>query len=373
MLGPITMNRIIPLLLTLVLSTFFSLGQELSGAWKVVYIRSMEEVISLDSAEDSVETMESFSIGTGIVEFSGKTVKFYNFKEKPNKAIIKKGGFFKLKGENIKIESFNKDSVILRPDIDNETFIVLKPFISEDIKLSPSNFENTEWQIESELSSLSSLKLHFSDSNTVTLNYQRDEYGYANYGEWRLANSQSYYALYIGDRTTFKEYFFYLRSKHNDRVTAEVSFQEWSGFPENHIVTLVNTGLLAREDFKNKENQLIGKWSFSRFKNKVETVSIDSILSVNFSIQFKNNGRYVSNNSISFLRNKEQAEFKNNEEGTWELAENGSYIIIKSNNGWEKYLSIQNLNQSNLTLDLNYRYDDRASFGTRIEFEKESP
>lgn len=370
MLGPISMRRILQLLLSLILITFRIYGQELSGTWKVAYIRSMEEVVSIDSSEDSVETMESFSTGIGIVEFFGNIVKFHNFKEKPNKARIKKEGLFKLKGENVKIESFNKDSVILRPNEDKRTYIVLKPFISEELKLSPSDFTDTEWQIESEVSSLSSLKLHFSDSSTVTLNYQGEEYGYANYGEWRLVNSGNYYGLYIVDREALKKYFFYLRYESNDRVKAEVALQEWSRFPEELIVTLVNTGLPSKEDFKNRETQLVGKWSFSRFVNKVETLSFDSILSVNFSIQFMNNGCYVSNNYIRFIRDKQENDFSSIEEGTWKLAKNGSYLIIKNNSGWEEYLSIKNLNQGNLTLDLNYRYSDRARFSSRIEFEK---
>ncbi|WKK80939.2 hypothetical protein [Marivirga arenosa] len=367
------MRRIIPLLLALVLTTFHTYGQELSGTWKVAYIRSMEEVISIDSSEDSVETIESFSTGTGIVEFSGKTVKFHNFKEKPNKARIKKKGIFKLKGEKVKIESFNKDSVILRHNEDKQTYIILKPFISEELKLNPSDFSDNEWQIESEYSTLSSLKLHFSDSSTLTLNYQGEKYGYANYGEWRLVNSGNYYGLYIVDREALSEYFFYLRSKSNEILTAEVSLQEWSSFPEELIVSLVDTGLPSKEYLKKRENLLVGNWSFSRFINSVDTLIFESILSVNFSIQFKKNGHYISNNSVKFIRDKQENDFNNTEEGTWELAKNGSYLIIKSDSGWEEYLSIQNLNEVSLTLDLNYRYDDRARFSTRIEFKKGSP
>ncbi|WKK83566.2 hypothetical protein QYS48_14785 [Marivirga arenosa] len=367
------MKRILPLLAALLLSTFFTLGQELSGAWKVDYIRSMEEVYSIDSPADSVEKMESFSIVSGIVEFSDKTVKFHNFKEKPNKTRVKKGGIFKLKGEKIKIESINKDSIILRPIEDKETYIVLKPFSSEDIELSARDFENTEWQVKSELGSLSSLKFHFSDSSTLTLIYQGEEYGYANYGDWKLANSENYYVLYIADRESLKEYFFNLKSEAKGRIVAEVSVQEWSDFPKATIVTLENNGLLTLKEFQKKEYELIGKWSFSRFSNNINALHIDSILNLNFSIEFKDNGQYVSNNKITLVKNKNRIDFTNNEQGTWRLAKNGSYVIIKSNDGWEEYLSIYSLNLNNLSLDLNYRYDERARFAARIDFEKESP
>ena len=360
----------IVLLILLIVSANLSFSQDLDGTWRVGYIRTIERIYSVDDSSDTTDTYQAFRLGNGIFEFDDKRVTIHNFIDKPKRQKIKNSNLLRFKGMELTIDSFNKDSVVLRTEKDIENYIVLIPFKSKKIQINEDDFKNSEWQVESKSSCLSSVKFHFSDTSTLICNYQGAKYGYANYGEWRIHHSGKYHLLYISDREHMEEYVFYCSYKSGESIHATISEQSFLEHPTNSDVKLIKKRLLAKNELQEKEGELVGNWTFVEFTNQADTVILDSLINLELSIRFKEDGKYEYSNIINSVIRGENVNYTTEEHGIWQVASNGTYIITKPEDSWEEYLSIYFIDENSLILDFNYEYDKRSTFATRIKMER---
>ena len=355
------------LIIPLLLFSCFSFSQQLSGTWRVGYIRSIDTILSLDNLEDNTQTEEAFRLGNGIFEFNKGKVVTHNFVEKPNKQKIKNGNSLTFKQKDFIIDTFNEDSVVLRSSEDQEVYMVLIPFDANDVQINARDFIRSAWQIASHSSQLSDIKLHFLDSSNLVFQSQRLEYGYAHQGQWKLIRSGQYSVLSISDREHMKEYMLYCTSSSRNSISAWVSEQRHLEYPAVRQVELVRKQLWPEDDLRNRREQLIGTWQLKRFSPEIKNTTPDTLLSTDFSLQFQPSGRYNLKNETNSIDMEKQFSYKGEESGNWRLSANGTYITMQPDDGWETCFSIYSFENDLLTLDLLYRYRKRASFATRIE------
>jgi hypothetical protein len=359
------------ILIIFIITTASSFAQKLSGAWRIGYFRSIEKLYSVDDLSDSTDTYEAFNLGNGIFEFDNNKVRIYNFIDKPKKGTLKNGNTIKSQGKEMIIESFNQDSVVLKLKENKENYIVLYPFKSNDIKFDKSIFANSLWEVQSNLSNLSTIQFHFSDSSSLVCNYHGEKYGYANFGEWRIYQSGKYYILYVSDRINMDEYVFYCSSNSNDEITAIISEQYFLNYPAVNEVKLVKRPLPTKSQIAEKEKMLLGKWVFQQFYNPIDSLSLlDSLISLDYTIQFMNNGEYELFNGIKSIVRESEVDFSENLSGKWKVSNSGNYIIVDPENRWQEYFSIYSVDMNSLVLDLKYRYDEHATFSTRMKLKR---
>ena len=88
-------------------------AQQLSGSWRIAYIRSTNENYAADSLTDVNSRIATFRTGIGVFEFSKKYASIYNFNGEPKMHKIKNRTLSDVYGMELIIESFNEDSVVL--------------------------------------------------------------------------------------------------------------------------------------------------------------------------------------------------------------------------------------------------------------------
>lgn len=356
-----------------ILLTNLGFSQDYNGTYKIDYIRSIEPTVSIDGTTDYEDTQKSISIGHGILEFDQTSITIHNFVEEATKVNIVSNRF-QVNGTSLMIEHFNQDSVILRSENEKNTYLVLKPFKTESLEISDYDFRNSLWTLKSKTSGLNTVKFHFSDSSTVIISYRGQEFGYANFGEWRVLKSGKFHLLNVTDREFMNEYMFYSFSKSKDRIHVQFSEQETFGdeIPVRHNATIKRQNLISQKEYLKTERKLIGTWSFSGFENDISAYILDSINNIDFEMDFNANGSLETAKNISILIDGENKEYHNEESRSWTLSQDGSYIITHSKEDWTRYLSIYSIDKKTLILDLDFEYDERSSFQARIKLERKN-
>jgi len=229
----------IALLIILVVISNLSIAQKLSGIWRVAYVRSVEQIYSVEDPGDIGEEDVRYTPGSAIIEFDEDKAVIHRFVDKPQKHIIKDGNILMEKETDLVVDAFDKDSLVLRAREDLETYIVLVPFMADAVQLEKRDLMNSQWQVELGSENPYLLDFHFSDTSSVICHYQGEKFGYAGSGEWKILNSGSYYALLITDRENFEEYVFNILSTSDEGITASISQQTDFETPSINKVRLV--------------------------------------------------------------------------------------------------------------------------------------
>ena len=200
-----------------------------------------------------------------------------------------------------------------------------------------------------------------------------DDYGTTTSGEWKIYSSNEFYCLYVSDRTNLEEYNFYLTDRNDNELTLLIGHQDFE-HPRQVELKLKQTNKVTEDDLSEIREKLIGKWSFENFAKGVSDLMFDSLINLSYSIELKNDNTYHLLNHVEYIESesKDMTNYEQDQFGTWELSESGDFITItpEENPFRKKKLTIYNLVENQLSLDLNYPYNKFSLFSCRMEMKK---
>ena len=358
------------LLIAFIFNLTKSFSQELSGTWRIGYMRSIDTLYSMDNPEDKSHTFQAFSLGNAIYEFNNEEVTIHNFIGKAKKLKFKKGKQIKIQGTKLNLVTANQDSIVLRINDNIENYITLIPYQPSNFQLSEDDFKSSQWKVTFDKNPQNPLTFHFSDSSSLISIYDGVWHGSASFSDWKIRRSGQYSVLQISNQENFDEYFFFPLAKNGDNILASISHENNSRYPTFDEIEIVKISQPTSEELSEIKNKLAGKWTFKQFYNLDEMGPIDSLISLDFSIDLMESGEYFLENKIASIIGGRNSDFSQNQNGKWILSETGTYFMILPENNWRQYFSIHELTEDILTIDFFYRYEERSRFSTRIIMKK---
>ncbi|MBN3581378.1 hypothetical protein JYB64_03200 [Algoriphagus aestuarii] len=324
----------------------------------------------MKNPKDTSHKYEAFSLGNAIFEFNNDEVTIHNFIGKAKKIKIKKDNEIKFQGTKLNLVTANQDSIVLRINDNIENYITLIPYPPSNFQLSEDDFKSSQWKVTFDKNPQNPLSFHFLNSTNLISVYDGVWHGYASFSDWKIRRSGQYSVLQVSDQENLDEYVFYPFAKKGENILASISHIKNSRYPILSEIEILKTTLPPSEELSEIKNKLAGKWTFKQFYNLDELGPIDSLISLDFSIDLVESGVYFLENKIASIIGGRNSDFSQNQNGKWILSETGTYFIMHPENGSRKYISIHELTEDILTIDFSYRFEERSSFSTRIIMKK---
>lgn len=352
-----------------------SYAQNFDGVWRVSHAQSIDSIADVDTNLSTAYTR--FDNLNSILEINGLHATLHDFKSKAKKQKIKayKDEFYiKSKRHKIKIESYSGDSLLIKSDSEPHSFVVLYPFTTIGEKLKLNDFTNSSWKLSSTNEYFNNVTFHFGDSGNVNTVTRGETYGSTNPGEWRIYNSDSFYCLYVSDRRYMDENIFYLTRREGNKLSMLVNYQDFLEHPEPIEVKLEPIVNPKETELEEISKNIIGKWEFESFIDRSHTIAFDSLISINYSMEFLPDHKYRLINEIKYIDSysTEVAEFSHKEIGSWDLSNTGDYLTLTPKGKWGKNLTLHSLNSTTVQFDMSYWYNDHSTFDSRIKMVKEN-
>lgn len=383
MLRSIPESMKLNLLAAFLLIPFLSQAQNIDGTWRVSHAQTTDSTALL-ATPDSASTDEfiespafiTYNNLSGVLEINNSKATSHSFVNKPKTQKLRTVDgklTMKFKGQLIYIEDSSPDSLVLKIEEEPNSILVLYPLKLGGEKIQINDFTNSDWVTSSEDPFFDSWTFHFLDSGYVNTVIKRDDYGTTTSGEWKIYSSNDFYCLYVSDRADLEEYIFYLTDRNGSELSLLIGHQDFE-HPRQVELKLKRTTKVTKDELSKTRRNLVGKWSFESFANESSDMMFDSLLNISYSIKFKNDNTYHLINHVEYIEyeSKDISNYDQDQQGTWELSNSGDFITITpdENPFRRKRLTIYNLEDDQLSLDINYPYNKFSLFSCRMELKK---
>ncbi len=362
--------------------SFLAQAQNIEGTWRISHAQTtdssaLDYIDSVGFGEfDPVPSFITYNNLSGILEISSSKATTHSFSNKPKTQKLRTidGNLtMKLKGQPIFLEDSSPDSLVLRVEDEPNSILVLYPIKLIGGKIQLNDFTNSDWVTSSEDHYFDSWTFHFLDSGYVNTVIKSDDFGTTTSGEWKIYSSNNFYCLYISDRTNFEEYVFYLTDRNDNELSLLIGHQDFE-HPRQVELKLNRSTKVTKDQLSEINNKLIGKWSFESFAHETSELMFDSLINITYSIELQNDHSYHLINQVEYIEveSKNITNYDQDQLGTWELSESGDFITLtpEENPFRRKKLTIYNLVDDQLSLDINYPYNKFSLFSCRMQMKK---
>lgn len=358
----------------LVLSFIYSRAQDLKGIWISSHERELTKVKERFDYRNSVSIkLDSEEIDT----FYRQTFLILDFINDNNLIIKGIGGHQEVckyirKNKKIKINTsegklkgiISKENIIIVDKIDkkrtNEIFFerITPSKLAQISDLDSLFLQNTNWISFADSNSQSfGFNYHFLDSNIVIISKFNSDYGYTNWGSYSTDIYKNHFFIGIIDRNLLDIYVYHFYDRYENNFIGNI--YEYHPFSKSSP-TLVNielarNKLLNEQQLTELENKLSGKWCAFDYPLDIDTtflsfLEIDTIENQKFEITFKNDKTFLLERSGEILKQSEKTFKENILTGGWEVSGTGKYIILKPNESWIKYYTINRIEDDYLEI-----------------------
>ncbi|MGJ8743948.1 hypothetical protein [Polaribacter sp.] len=233
-----------------------------------------------------------------------------------------------------------------------------------------SRFFNSSWKIESASKSKNyginfnfahKDSLDYLEKNIVLITKNKGLYGYTEIGNYTLDFYKNHLFLGVSNRDKLKENVYHIYKLENEIFYAE-TYEDSYSFTKPLIINNIKIKKLEyltinqQKDIKSKLN---GKWKAINNPIPFDTIGsqYEKFENQSFELTFQKKGKFkLMKKGIFINENLKEVSKTVITKGKWEISKTGNYIKIKTNNGWEKYITIEKLSNNRL----NIFYDVKA-------------
>ncbi|MCU4166089.1 hypothetical protein [Carboxylicivirga caseinilyticus] len=362
-------------------------SQDLKGIWfssHVKELRSVSERVVISENEDVTIKLDSTETDT----YYEEAYILLDFIDDKN-VIVKRLGDgeikcdYKVKNNKLKVKINNhsikgqiSDNSIFLIDKISKTIIretyferIVDSNIIDKTGLDSKSLINTNWLVKTDTSSLNyGFDFHFLDSAFVVINQDFGDNGYTNCGDRKIDWYKNHLFLGIIDRIELeiKVYHFYDRN-----INALIGNTYEYNFFSNEPPTLKNIELIKKElpdsiVLKSLEKDLIGKWIAINNPIRIDTSfqdfhNIDSLLNPKYEIDFNEDKTFRLTRSGTIVKQGEKIFLEDIPIGKWDIGKTGKYILLKHNDAWTEYVTINKLESDYLEIfcEIEEIYDEK--------------
>lgn len=373
------------LLATYLIASTIVQAQSIEGTWRISHAQTIDSsalLVGIDttSTDEYYETPAFITYHklNGLLEISEKDITTHSFVKEPVsvKLKTKKGNSeFKANGLSVLINDHSPDSLVLRVKKEPNEIMILYSFENSSGKIQLENFANSDWITSSEYEFFNNWTFHFLDSGQVNLVIQGEHFGTTSFGTYKVRKSNDFHCLQITDRhQLLDDFIFYLKFREDNKLSFVIDHQDLE-HPKQSEVILTKGKRITNSQRKGIHECLIGKWSFEMFASSIENTMVDSLLDLNYSIELLSDSTYIINNQVEYIYFESDAisRYEQNQSGTWKLSATGDFITLTPSETprRQKNLTIYDLRDQKLTLDLSYPYDKYSSIQSRMKLKKD--
>lgn len=387
------------ILLGLAILTFSkSNGQDFKGIWISTHDRELRTVnerydlqddefvtIKLDTAEIDTFYYKAHMLidfiddKNVIVKGIGGRQEKCKYTAKNNCLTIKTKEYI-LKGQ------ISKNSVIISNKRNNsetrETFFekLNESKITDKIGLDSISFINSNWAVDTDTSSHNyGFNYHFLDSAIAIINQDFGDFGYTNWGEWKIDWYKNHLFVVVTDRDRLETMVFHFYDRTGNTLIGNT--HEHYTFatepPPLKDIKLIKHELLDSVQLKTLEADLTGKWMATNNPLSLDTTfqykhKVDTILNQIFEIDFNNDKTFRLEKSGTIVKQTDKIYKQDTLTGDWEISKTGGYIVLKPENSWFRYLTINKLKSDYLEVFCEFEslYDEHMTSNETIKMRK---
>ena len=371
------MKTIHYILLGLAILTFSKTnGQDFKVIWVSTYVRELRTVnermdlqdnefvtIKLDSTEIDTFIYEAYIL-LDFIDDKSVIVKGLSGGQEKSKYTIKNNNL-EIKVKRNKLKGLISENSIVIVDKVNKAEtreIYFERLNDSRIKdktgLDSISFSNTNWVVDTDTSSHNyGFNFHFLDSAMAIINQDYGDFGYTNWGEWKIDWYKNHLFLGVLDRNRLetKVYHFF------DRIENTLIGNTYEHYPfatEPPLlkdIKLKKQELLDSTQIKTLEADMIGKWMATNNPMSIDTSlqdlhKVDTILNQKFEIDFNDDKTFRLEKSGIIIKQTDKIHKQDTLTGEWEISKTGKYIVLKPINSWYRFLTINKLESDYLEI-----------------------
>lgn len=387
------------ILLGLAILTFSKTnGQDLKGIWISTHDKELRTVNEREDLQDN-EFVTIKLDSTEIDTFYYEAYMLLDFIDDKNVIVKGLGGRqekckYKLKNDNLKIKvkkynlkgQISENSIVIVDKVSKvetrETFFerLNDSKIKDKIGLDSISFINSNWVVDTDTSSHNfGFNFHFLDSAIAIINQDYGDFGYTNWGEWKIDWYKNHLFLGVTDRNRLetKVYHFFDRTGNTLIGNTYEHYHFATEPPPLKDIRLIKQELLDSTQLKTLEADLIGKWLATNNPLSIDTSfqdlhKVDTILNQKFEIDFKNDNTFRLEKSGTIVKRTDKRYKQDTLTGYWEISQTGKYLVLKPVNSWFRYLTINKLESDYLEIFCEFEalYDEHMISNETIKMKK---
>ena len=387
------------ILLGLAILTFSKTnGQDFKGIWISTHDRELRTVNEREDLQDN-EFVTIKLDSTEIDTFYYEAYMLLDFIDDKNVIVKGLGGRqekckYTAKNDNLTIKvkryklkgHISENSIVITDKVSKsetrETFFekLNGSKITDKTGLDSISFVNSNWLVDADTSSHNyGFNYHFLDSAVAIINQDYGDFGYTNWGEWKIDWYKHHLFVGVTDRNRLetKVYHFYDRIGNTLIGNTYEHYHFATEPPPLKDIKLIKQELLDSTQLKALEEDLIGKWMATNNPLSIDPsfydlCKIDTILNQKFEIDFKNNKTFRLEKSGTIVKQTDKISKQDTLTGDWEISKTGKYIVLKPENSWFRYLTINKLKSDYLEIFYEFEalYDEHLISNETIKMRK---
>ncbi|WP_109831462.1 hypothetical protein [Reichenbachiella versicolor] len=358
-------------------------SQSIEGTWRVSHAQTIDS--SALSVEVDTRSTDQYYISpafityhklSGLLEVSKNKVISHSFVNEPESVKLEKkrgNSTFKANGLRVSVDNHSPDSLVLRVKKEPNDFMILYPFQNSKGEIQLKDFENSHWVTSSNYDFFNGWTLHFLDSGQVNVVIQREHFGTTSFATYKVHKSNQYHCLQITDRhNMLDDFIFYLKNRDGDSLSFIIDHQNMDHPTESQVV-LTKTEGITNSQQQQIYTELIGKWNFEMFSSNITTYIFDSLIDLNYSIDLRLDSTFRLTNQAEYIESGSVSSYQQNLTGKWQLSTTADFITLISEDNplLQKHLTIYELRDQELTIDLSYSFDEYSTVQSRMKMKKD--
>lgn len=368
--------------ITLFISVLFSLnllGQNIDGTWISVARLDVVNDSTYLTKSDSLSPYEPITADSAYFNQYGLILEFMDNQDFKFGGIGTelKTGKYQLSNEEIHLKI---DTVFLLAQLNGNQLIILDQdttnWQSSHIilqKLNPNSTitpksattkitKNKYWKFSGDsLSNSFGMSLYFADTSTVIINRITDQWNTGTTsGTYKLRSYQNNLFLYIFDEFSMDEILLRVYSAENNNYLATSYEQGWyTEIPSKHEILIKRNPIPTNRQLKRIKKDLIGHWTSNlrAFPFDPELSDYESIEDCYFEFIFSEETFKIEYGGV-MINDSTKTPKKVEYNGAWEIGKTGNYLLLTTNEGYTKYLTLVEINQTEALISMNTKAVD---------------
>lgn len=364
-------------LLSLVVLIFSNtIAQDIKGTWISTHnmeLRSVQERETIEDNEFATTELASNEVDTFyndvyilldfiddkkvIVKALGAGQEMVNYTVRNNK--------LKIKVKKYKIHGWiSKNSVVIMEKVskskNNETYFVRlnDSKINDKTGIDSISFINTNWVVNTDTSSHNyGYNFHFLDSATAIINQDFGDYGYTNWGKWKIDWYKKHLFIGVSDMNLLETKVYHFFDKKGNTLIGN-TYEHYTFAkepPPLKNIELIRKEFPESKQLKSLKEKLFGRWIAINNPLSIDSAfqylgNVESVLNQKFEINFDEDKTFQLEKSGTIVTPTNKSPQLISITGNWEMGRTGKYIILKPNNKWTKYLTINTLEEDYLEI-----------------------